>query len=122
MSNNITVTRSKVADAGKLLQAAINAGVNVASGLTFEVSDPAKGREEGLRAAFADAKSKAAVLAAAAGRTLGRAMNISEEGAVQQPPYPRPMAMRAEAAQMEVPVESGAQDVNFALTVVFELR
>lgn len=52
VSNNITITRDKIGEAGKLLQAAISAGVNTSSGLQFEVSDPSKGREQGLRAAY----------------------------------------------------------------------
>ena len=121
ISNMVTVTRDKVGDAGKLLQAAINAGVNTSSGLQFEVSDPTRGRDEGLRAAFNDAKAKAQLLATAAGRTLGRALTINE-GGVQQPPIPRPMAMREAAVAEAVPVEAGTQELTFAVTVVFELR
>jgi uncharacterized protein YggE len=126
VSNNITVTKSEIADAGKLLQVAVNAGVNQSSGLQFEVSDPAKGRSEGLAAAFQDARAKAALLATAAGRSLGRTMTINE-GGVQgvQPPYPpRPMAVRAEMAQAvsDIPVESGSQEMTYSVTVVFELR
>src|SRR6185503_10040001 len=105
------------------LGVAIGAGVNTASGLNFEVSDPARGREQGLRAAFDDAKAKAGLLAQAAGRTLGRALQISE--GVQQPPptpYPvRAMAMEAKAAQ-DVPVEAGTQELSFTITATFELR
>jgi uncharacterized protein len=122
VSNSVKVRSDKVADAGRLLQAAVNAGANTSSGLQFEVTDPAKGRDDGLRAAFADARAKAALLAQAAGRGLGRTLNISETAAVAPPiPYPRPMAMRAEAAS-EVPVASGAQETAYTVTVVFELR
>ena len=124
VSNNITVTRDKIADAGKLLQAAINAGVNTSSGLQFEVSDPTRGRDEGLRAAFSDAKAKASLLAAAAGRTLGRAITISEAEGGRPQPMPRLMAMQgvAASATTEVPVESGTQELAFSVTATFELR
>src|SRR5688572_10549880 len=52
VSNNISVRSTKVAEAGRLLGIAVAAGVNNSSGINFEVSDPAKGREQGLRAAF----------------------------------------------------------------------
>lgn len=124
VSNNITVRSTKIADAGRLLGVAISAGVNTSSGLNFEVSDPARGREQGLRGAFDDAKAKATLLAQAAGRTLGRALMINE-GNIQQPappPYPmRAMAMSAEA-RADVPVESGTQELTFTVTVTFELR
>jgi len=123
VTNNITVSRKQIGDAGRLLQAAISAGVNQASGIRFEVSDPRRGRDEGLKAAFDDARGKASVLAAAAGRTLGRALSITEGGAAE-PPRPMPgirtMAMQAKVS--EVPVEGGSQDLSFTVSAVFELR
>lgn len=125
VSNTITVTKKQIAEAGKLLQAALNAGVNESSGLQFVVSDPAAGRDEGLRRAFDDAKAKAALLASAAGRTLGRAITIAE-GTTPSAPPPRPMdgmrAMAAKAEVSQVPVESGTQEVVYDVSVVFELR
>lgn len=125
VSNNVTVTRSAVADVGRLLQVAVNAGVNQASTIEFHVSDPARGRDEGLRAAFDDAKAKATLLARAAGRTLGRAISINEEGTSTPPPvYPvtrrTSMAMKAEVS--EVPVEGGTQEMTFGVTVTFALQ
>jgi uncharacterized protein YggE len=124
VSNSITVRSDRIAEAGRLLQAAVKAGVNTASGIRFEVTDPAKGRDEGLRAAFADARAQAGVLAQAAGRTLGRALSISESnGGVSPPqPFPRAMAMSAESGVSEIPVAPGAQETVYSVAVVFELR
>ena len=123
VTNSVTVRKSDVAAAGRLLQVAISNGVNTASGLSFEVADPSRGRDQGLRTAFEDARAKATVLATAAGRTLGRAITISE--GTEAPPPPRPvvraMAMKAEAVS-EVPAEAGSQELTFTVTVVFELR
>lgn len=124
VSNNITVRSRKVADAGRLLGVAIGAGVNTASGINFEVSNPATGRDPGLRAAFDDARAKATLLAQAAGRTLGRTVMISEGTQHVPPPYPMPraMAMEARVASADVPVESGTQERTYNITVTFELR
>jgi uncharacterized protein YggE len=124
VSNTITVRSSKVGDAGKLLGVAIGAGVNTSSGINFEVADPARGRDQGLRAAFDDAKAKATLLAQASGRTLGRVLTIAEGGQAAPPqPYPmqRTMAMEARAGA-DVPVESGTQEQMYAVSVTFELR
>lgn len=124
VSNQITVRSTKIGDAGRLLGVAINAGVNTSSGLTFEVSDPARGREQGLRAAYEDARAKATLLAQAAGRGIGRAITISEGVQVQpiQPPMMgRAMAMEAKAVS-DVPVEAGSQELSYTVSVVFELR
>jgi uncharacterized protein len=88
--NTVTVRSNKVGEVGKLLGIAIGAGVNTSSGINFEVADPARGRDQGLRAAFDDAKSKATLLAQASGRTLGRVLTISEG----MQPAPQPYAMQ----------------------------
>lgn len=124
VSNNISVRSTKVGEAGRLLGIAVAAGVNHSSGINFEVSDPSRGRDQGLKAAFDDARAKASLLAQAAGRTLGRAIEISEGQRLGEPP-PRPMArtmaMEAQVAS-DVPVESGTQEVMYTVTVTFELR
>lgn len=124
VTNNVTVRSEKVGEAGRLLGIAVAAGVNNSSGINFEVSDPARGRDQGLRAAFADARAKASLLAQASGRTLGRTVTITE--GTQHNPQPMPMqramAMEATSASADVPVESGSQRLTFFVTVTFELQ
>lgn len=125
VSNNITVRSEKINDAGRLLGIAVAAGVNNSSGINFEVSDPARGRDQGLKAAFDDARAKAALLAQAAGRTLGRAVTITEGVSnIPQPPpqpYMRAAALEASVAS-DVPVESGTREITYIVTATFELR
>ena len=124
-NNTVLVTKKDIAAASKLLQVALNGGVNETSGLSFDVSDPSRGRDQGLKAAFDDARAKAALLAQAAGRSLGRAMTINEFGEAQ-PPQPRPMQMGVMAARAESmsapPVESGSRELMYSISVVFEMR
>ena len=122
--NNVTVRSEKIDQAGRLLGIAIGAGVNTSSGLQFQVSDPARGREQGLKAAFDDARAKATLLAQAAGRTLGRAIVISEGVQHVPPPQPmaRAMAMEARVASADVPVQAGTEELSFTVSVTFELR
>jgi uncharacterized protein YggE len=124
VSNNITVTKNNPAEAGRLLQAAIDAGANNASGLSFTVSDQTRGRDEGLRTAFNDARQKAQVLAQSSGRTLGRAVQITEGSAPMMVPPPMPMYERAAVANMkqDVAVSPGSTELNFTVSVLFELR
>lgn len=123
VSNSVTVRSEKVADAGRLLGVAVGAGVNQSSGINFEVSDPARGRDQGMRSAFDDARAKAALLAQAAGRTLGPALVISE-GSQHQTPPPMPMQRMAMEARVgsDVPVESGTQELSYTVTVTFAMR
>jgi uncharacterized protein YggE len=122
VSNTVTVTRNNPAEVGRFLQAAVDAGANTVSGVSFVVSDPARVRDGALQSAFADARGKADVLAKAAGRAIGRAISITEGTAVMPPPYPMARRMSVEAAQMDVPVEPGAEELSFTVSVVFELR
>ena len=123
VTNSVTVTREKIEDAGRILQAAVNAGVNQASGLTFSVSDPARGRDDGLRRAFVDARAKAQTLAEAAGRRVGRAVAIWEGSQMQ--PYPPPMPNRGmmmeSKVSQDVPVEAGQEEMTFTINVTFNL-
>lgn len=124
VSNSVTVTKKQIAEAGRLLQVAIAGGVNQSSGLSFSVSDPARGRDQGLRNAFEDARAKAALLAQAAGRSLGAALAITEGSATAVPPRPMPMvrSMMAKAEVSEVPVEGGSDERTFTVSVVFAMR
>jgi len=125
VSNSVTVTKKQIGEAGRLLQVAIAAGVNTAGGIQFEVSDPTRGRDQGLKAAFDDARTKAALLASAAGRTLGRAVAITEgtgAGEVVRPMMARGMVAQAKMEVSEVPVESGTQELTFTISAVFEMR
>jgi len=121
VSNSITVTHEDPAAVGKLLQAAVDAGANSVSGVGFTVSDPARGRDGALQAAFGDARAKAEVLARAAGRTVGRALSIVEGGAVR-PPVPMQYEMKTMSRSADMPVEPGTEEVRFTVSVVFELR
>jgi hypothetical protein len=121
VSNSITVTHEDPAAVGKLLQAAVDAGANSVSGVGFTVSDPARGRDGALQAAFADARAKADVLARAAGRTVGRALTIVEGGAVR-PPIPMQYEMKTMSRSADIPVEPGTEEISFTVSVVFELR
>ena len=122
VSNAVTVTKDDPAAVARLLEVAVNAGANSVSGVTFTVSDPTRGRDSGLQAAFADARAKADVLAKAAGRAIGRALAITEGGAAQHMPVPM-MRMREQAMAMSaVPVESGSEELSFTVSVMFELQ
>ena len=122
VTNSVTVRSSKVADAGKLLGVAIAAGVNTSSGINFEVADQTRGRDQGLQAAFDDARAKATVLAKAAGRTLGRVLTVSE-GTYSMPPQPYPVQRMANMeARADVPIESGTQEQTYTVSVTFEMR
>lgn len=125
VTNSVKVVRDASGDVGRLLQAAVDAGVNQASGLQFFVSDESRAHAEGLRAAFNDARAKAETLARAAGRTLGRAVSITEGSAPSpiHPPMPYAGKMVAmEARADSVVAEPGTDELRFTVSAIFEMR
>jgi uncharacterized protein len=116
VSNLVTVTRPDPASAAELLQSALEAGANDVGGLQFSVSDPGQLAHQGLEAAFRDARTKAEALAGFSGRALGDVVCVSEESGGGGP---RPLQMAREAA---VSIEPGTEQLQFAVSVVFELR
>ena len=112
-SSTITV-KTPIAKAGVIVDAAVRAGADGVSGPSLSRSDVSALYRKALENAVADAKDKAAALAAAAGLTLGGAQSITE-GATQAP---IPFAAGAKDAGA-VPIEPGTQTIDADVTVIY---
>ena len=66
-TSTLSIRVTDMARTGEVIDLAFGAGANTLNGVTFSVSDESEARAEALKAAVADAKAKAAVLAEAAG-------------------------------------------------------
>ncbi len=106
-------------DAGRFIDAAAEvAGDELTmNGVSFSVADPAAVIAPLRQLAVADARDKAAVLAAAAGATLGAVVSIVEGGGGGAVPLPRAGARMAMAA----PIEPGSETLTLQVTVTCEL-
>lgn len=78
-SSSLAVRVTDMDRVGEVIDLAFGAGANTLDGVTFSVSDDAAARAESLKAAVADAKEKAAVLAEAAGLGEPEIASIHEE-------------------------------------------
>jgi uncharacterized protein YggE len=116
-SNSVTVTVS-LAKAGDALQAAVSAGANQVDGPTLTKEDARKLYDAALRDAVADARSRAEVLAEAAGVKVGEVVSIQE---TTDSSGPIPLDMRSAAAPTSAPIEAGTQDVEADVTVTFAI-
>lgn len=120
VSNTVRVTARKIADVGKVIDAAVKAGANVAGGIAFDVDDPAPAKEAALKAAVADALRKARILADAA-----RISNLTLVALVEGPiSIPRPFLEVGAMREMAVgaaatPVQPGEQTVTAVVTARF---
>ena len=103
VNNSLSITIRQLDTAGQVLQAAIEAGANSISGLTFTLGDPEPVKDSARALAVADARNRADVLADAAGVRVGKVLAIREVS-LSLPPIFRGGAAD-EAASGQVPVE-----------------
>ncbi|HEY4411663.1 MAG TPA: SIMPL domain-containing protein [Gaiellaceae bacterium] len=116
-SDSIAVTKLAIAKAGGVVDAAVAAGANSVSGPSLSLSSQDALYNDALKAAVAQAKTKAQALADAAGRNLGDVVSIVEGGGQA----PLPFAVGA-AAKASTPIQPGTQDVQATVTVTYALN
>lgn len=119
-TNMVTVRVRDVARLGEVLDAIVTAGANEINGISFIRDDSSAAEDEARRAAVADARHKAEILAEAAGLTLGPVLVLRDTPTMEGP---RPMMMEARAAaDAKVPIAAGEValsanvEMQFALT------
>jgi len=111
-SNGVTA-KTPLADAGKVVDAAVGAGANGVSGPSLDVSDQDALYRDALHKAVDDAKLKAQSLADAAGLSLGGALTISEGGSAT------PLPMTDKMSAVGAPIEAGTQQIQASVTVTY---
>lgn len=116
-ANLLTVRVRQLDTLGAVLDAAVTDGANTLNGLTFGLADPEPVLNEARKEAVADARAKAALLAEAAGVTLGKLVSISEGAA---PGDPVPM-FRAEASAAPVPLAGGELGLSASVTLHYQI-
>jgi uncharacterized protein len=114
--NTVSARIRDIDRAGPVIDAAVAAGANQFSGPVLTRSDQTELYRSALRAAYANARSKAQALATAADVTLGRVLIASEAGG--SPPVP----VTERAADTGTPIEPGTQEVQANVTVTFAIQ
>jgi len=117
-SDSIAVTKLSIAKAGSVVDAAVGAGANSVSGPSLTLSSQDALYNDALKAAVAQARTKAQALADAAGRTLGDVVSIVEGGGQ----VPLPFAVGAAAPKAGTPIQPGTEDVQATVTVTYALN
>ena len=121
-SNQVAVTFHDLGMIGRAIDAAVKAGANLTNGIMFQMSPENRGGEQALAAAVADARSKAASVAAAADAQLGQVVTISEIGTPSiYPPMPYDTAMAGTEAGMATPVQPPTLQTQVSVQVTWEL-
>jgi uncharacterized protein YggE len=122
-TNSLQATLRDLPGSGALITAAASAGGDASRihGVRFDLDDPTPLLVRAREAAIADARARAEVYAAAAGRSVGEVLRIEElpDGRPAPVRAARMMAM-AEAAG-PVPVEGGTHEVTASVSVEWAL-
>jgi len=118
--NQVNATVRDMDSIGEVIDAAIAAGANLSSGISFGLSDESQGVEAALADAVADARSKAEALAAATGAQLGVVVQVVESGTPAPSPLYRDYAV-AEAASAAPPIETPTIERQVSVSVTWAL-
>lgn len=125
VTNLATVKIRSIDDTGELLDAAIEAGGNLArvQNLFFTIDDPTALEDEARAEAMADARRRAETLAEAAGVSVGRPRSINESGGPVPIAFEEIHAAGLPAQDFaRTPIELGELEVRVDVQVVFELE
>jgi uncharacterized protein len=114
-SNSVSATVSELSKAGAIVDAAVAAGANQVDGPNLTVADQRAQYDQALKAAVADARAKAQVLAAAGGLQIGSVASIEENSGSAPVPFAPSAADTA-----STPIQAGTQQVTATVTVVFD--
>ncbi len=126
VSNEIKIYLKDKKLASTIIDAAIKAGANSLSSLTFSVSNPELAIKQARTAAVQNAQEAAKLIAGTTGSELGKVLKIEEVKDSYNAPlaktYGNAMFESAAAGDSNTPVQSGK--VNFTVTVdaTFELK
>lgn len=117
--------RAGLEDAARLGQAALDAGAIRLDGPSFEVREPDLIRDEMLALAVTNARVTAERMAAADGRTVGRAIAIvdgsPDAGSAVMAPRMMARSMQMDSAAAAPPLEPGEEMLEAMVSVTFEL-
>ena len=117
-SNSVLVTIRDLSRAGRVLDAASNAGANQVYGPSLSRSDQDALEKKALRDAVGEARTKAEALAKAAGVSLGGVTAITEGSSGGAEPY---YATDLRMAKADAPIEPGTQDIQASVTITFAI-
>jgi uncharacterized protein len=129
VSNTIQIQSTKINNTSKWIDTAIAAGANTVDRIDFALSD--KKLEETktnlMNQAMQDARTKADILASAAGMKLVGVKSISLNEFAIQPPFPSPnlsarQSLAAAEANQPTPIISGQEEVSTNVGVIFLIR
>jgi uncharacterized protein len=117
-TNQVQVTVRNLDRLGDVLDRLVGLGANEMAGLSFDVSQAEKLKDDARKEAVANAQRRAKLYADAAGVELGEVLKIDESGDSSPRPIFAGRALKSEA----VPIERGTETLEAAVSVTWALK
>jgi len=117
-TNQVQVVVRNLDKLGDVLDRLVGLGANEMAGLSFDVSQAEKIKDDARKEAVANAQRRAKLYADAAGVELGEVLKIEEGGESSQRPIFAGRALKAEA----VPIERGTETLEATVSVTWALK
>ncbi|WP_438752883.1 SIMPL domain-containing protein [Pararhizobium sp. O133] len=121
VANSLTITVRDLARLGDIIDQSVTLGVNQGGSIQFTNDKPEAVITEARKSAVTDAVAKAKVLSEAAGVSLGRIVEISENSSRPEP-MPMMRSMAKEYAADAVPIATGENSYNVTVNVTFAIK
>jgi uncharacterized protein YggE len=124
----VKITKSQFSSAGTLIDDVVNAGGNAVQlqSLAFSIADQRNLEDQARTDAVHQAVSHARSMAAAAGEALGEVCSLRDTTPVNQPELvpgsPIELNAATAASSVPVPLQSGTQQANAQVTIVYALH
>lgn len=122
-SNTVQIKTTNLAQVGKIIDMATQAGANNIQALRFTLKDDTAPRAQALREASNKARAKAEAIASALGLKIQRVLRVEEAGLAPRPLYEMETvnagAMRAQMTP--TPVEAGSIEVRASIILTVEV-
>ncbi|MER2537075.1 MAG: SIMPL domain-containing protein [Rhizobiaceae bacterium] len=121
VTNTLSIRVRDLQKTGEIIDRSVSLGVNQGGSVSFANDDPSTVIAQAREKAVADAFTKAKTLSKAAGVSLGRVLEISEQNSA---PPPGPIMAKAMPfdSREAVPIQAGENAYRVQVNVVFELR
>lgn len=122
VTNSIVVKIRKIDQAGAVIIAVTEAGVNSIQGLSFDINDRAPHRLAALKAAAAEAREQAETVAIALGLRLGDVRSVNVENSYYG--YPQPMMVsyaKGSDNGITAPISANSVEITARVYVTYDL-
>ena len=122
-SNTVRIRVRDLDKAGAVIDQSVSTGANSLSGISFSFAEPKPLYNAARRDAVADAMSRAALLADAAGVELGSILTIQDGFSARPTPYDSIVVTGQRAmAEAAPPIEVGETSVRANVTIIYEIK